>query len=172
MFGIEKIFQSNHVSFKSPAAVQAVFRASKLRVFYHAGVDFSREGTGTPRANLLSGLSKTWFLLLQYCEPQVDPRGQWRDKHWEACLTTDVRLSEKLKSLFVTLAALFLESTKTSECDQGLGVDLGVSRYSDSNFGVVSWLTMVIRSEKAFFFNYGSHLWACCSDLRRTAYRF
>ena len=46
------------------------------------GVDLSREGTGTPRANHLFGVfTLTWFSPLQYFETQVDPSGQWRDGH-------------------------------------------------------------------------------------------
>ena len=46
------------------------------------GIDFSREGTGTPRATRLSGVSTlTWFSLLQYCKPQVDPRGHCKNEH-------------------------------------------------------------------------------------------
>ena len=36
VFGIKNTFQSNHLSSKSTAEGQAVLRASKLQVFYHA----------------------------------------------------------------------------------------------------------------------------------------
>ena len=57
------------------------------------------------------------------------------------------------------------------KCNYGLRVDLGVSRRRDTEFEVVSCLTIVVRLEKAFFFNYGSHWCTCCSVLRRTAFK-
>ena len=52
-----------------------------------------------------------------------------------------LRMLDCLKKLFVTRAALFLESTSKNEkckCNQGLGVDLGVSRAKDTASGVIS----------------------------------
>ena len=46
-----------------------------------------------------------------------------------------------------------------------------MSRRSDTEFEVVSCLTIVVRLEKAFFFNYGSHWCTCGSVLRRTAFK-
>ena len=44
-----------------------------------------------------------------------------------------------------------------------------MSRRRDTEFEVVSCFTIVVRLEKAFFFNYGCHWCTCCSVLRRTA---
>ena len=41
----------------------------------------------------------------------------------------------------------------------------------DTEFEVLSCLTIVARSEKAFFFDYGSRYCTCCPVLRRTAYK-
>ena len=46
-----------------------------------------------------------------------------------------------------------------------------MSRRSYTEFEVVFCLTIVVRSEKAFFFHYGSHQCTCCSVLRRTAFK-
>ena len=46
-----------------------------------------------------------------------------------------------------------------------------IYRRRDTEFEVVSCLTIVVRSEKAFFFHYGSHQCTCCSVLRRTAFK-
>ena len=75
VFGIENKFQSSHLNSESTAAGQAVLRASKLHVFCHASVDLSRESTGTPQANLLSGVfTTTWFAQLWYREPRYASR--------------------------------------------------------------------------------------------------
>ena len=56
-----------------------------------------------------------------------------------------------LISVFVTRGALFLESTINRQCDQSLGVDFGVSRKRDTESGLISRLTIVVRSEKVLF---------------------
>ena len=41
----------------------------------------------------------------------------------------------------------------------------------ETEFEVLSCLTIVARSEKAFFFDYGSRYCTCCPVLRRTAFK-
>ena len=45
-----------------------------------------------------------------------------------------------------------------------------MSKKKDTEFEAISCRTIVVRSEKAFFFNYGSHYCPCCSVLRRTVF--
>ena len=56
-----------------------------------------------------------------------------------------------LISLSVTRGALFLESTINRQYDESLGVDFGVSRKRDTESGLISRLTIVVRSEKVLF---------------------
>ena len=63
-----------------------------------------------------------------------------------------------LKSLFVTHAALFVESTcKNVNVIRDWGQTSGTSRKKDIEFEVISYLTIVERSEKAFLFPYSGH---------------
>ena len=63
-----------------------------------------------------------------------------------------------LKSPFVIHAAMFLENTSNNkDVIRDYGKTLGMSGRRDTEFEVVFCLTIVVRSEKAFFFNYGSH---------------
>ena len=80
------------------------------------GVNFSRESTGTPRANLWSGVfTPTWFTQLWYRAPRytlgMNPATNtdfFEKLAW-------LQMLDCLKTPFVTHAALFLEGTSNNK---------------------------------------------------------
>ena len=166
---IKNKFQDNHWSFKSTAASQ-VLRASKLQVFYHAWRWFL---SGVYRYS--PGQSLVRCFHIDMVRTTVVPRTELHIKHessnkywffWEACLATDARLSEK---------SVCLSRCPDSGANGHVNVimdwelALGVNRRKNTEFEVTSCLTIVVQSEKAFFFNYRIHYCNFCSVLRRTA---
>ena len=82
------------------------------------GVDFSRESTGTPRANLWSGVfTSTWFTQLWYRVPstKVHLRHELSNEHLFFEKPACVQMLDCLKSPFVIHAALFLENTSNNK---------------------------------------------------------
>ena len=112
VFGIENKFQSNHSSFKSVAAGQAVLRASKLQMFCHALFWFlSGEYEYSPGQSLIQCFHINMVRTTVVPRTEVHLRHESSNEHWFFEKPAWLQMLDCLKSPFVTHAALSLEST-------------------------------------------------------------
>ena len=157
VFGIQKNFQSNHLNFKNTTVTvgQAVFRASKLQVFYHARCCFLSGGYKYfPGQSLVRRFHVNMVHATVVTKTAVPLRQIIEQRTLILEKPAMLRTLDCLKSLFVTHAALFLESTsKDVNGIRDWGETLGASGKRDIELEVISCLMTVVRSEKAIFFN-------------------
>ena len=141
VYSFKRQFQSNHLSLKCTTTDKAVFRATKLRVFCHAWLLLS-----LGRVQVLPGPISCPCFQINMVQSTVVTRTAGMNRttntdFWKACLVQTLYF---LKNLFVIRLARFVEGTEKRRMIRDWEWVVKKGKRS----GVISWLTIVVRSEK------------------------